>query len=145
MAIFAGLFFCTGAVFVLAGYLEEAMGEALEKQEPELSMPLSPVVFEKEPPPVPLSREEEGWQQLTLGSFRLQVPGSPREEDKPGWFDRYEKVTRLHAYSLPVEHRKCHLRFSVIRYSQGRISLNASAPRFSPDARRLLLHRELSP
>ena len=126
LAILAGTAFCAGAVFVMARHLDQAVGEAIVDNEPELAMPLSPV----ETTPVQteaLSREEENWQEMKLGSISLQLPGTPREDPKPGWFDRYTKVTRPHAYSIPVEHRQSHIRVSSINYSTGNISITAAA------------------
>lgn len=127
MAVLAGLVFCTGACLVVARYLDEVMRDVPAHQESELALPLSSIVHESPPRPTPLSREEENWNRVTLGSFSLELPGIPRDDQQPGWLDHYDGVERLAAYALPVEHRQCHVRASAIHYGKGRISLHAAS------------------
>ncbi len=136
LAVLAGTAFCAGAAFVMAKHLDEAVGTSIADFPPEPARPPSPAFPISAPAtssavpistPTPLPPEEEGWHQQQLGSISLQLPGDPTEDEKPGWYDRYANVTRLHAYSIPVEHRQSHIRVSVIRYAKGNISLDAAA------------------
>jgi|GEM_PF-2485648 len=128
LAVLAGTAFCAGAAVVMSRHLDDTAGKTIAEPQPELatanpSSTTDPI----QTPPTPLPSEQEGWTERQLGSISLQLPGEPTPDEKPGWYDCYASVTRLHAYSIPVEHRQSHIRVSVIRYAKGNISLDGAA------------------
>jgi hypothetical protein len=127
MAILAGVVFCAGVIVVITRAVATGPGSSIEQPGPQQALPPPPTESSGPEEPEPSTREEEQWQQLALGPFSVQLPGSPHPDETTGWFDRYAKVTRTHAYRLPVTHRQSHIRISTIHYEKGKISLNAAA------------------
>lgn len=114
------------AAFLMSKKIDSAVGNVIEEQEPQLGLPLQEIIHEK-PVSKALSREDESWDKIKMGSISLELPGDPTEDPKPGWFSSYTKVQTLAAYRVPVEHRLSHVRVSAIRNSSGKISIKAAA------------------
>ena len=127
LAVFVSTAFCACAGLVTFRHMDEVAQEAAPLTESEASLPSTNPATENADGSPQHAPADEQWNEVRLGSISLKLPGEPQPDSTTGWFDHYPKVERLDAFRVPVEHRKSHVQVSVVRNTQGKISINAAA------------------